>query len=222
MDSEPSSSPQFFVLKVPAPGNYDTEFSDGGDHNVGEAPRCPRCSAVLGMLSWLPPYRGELELHGESFGDLVRAPGNELLMNERMAEAFQREGLKGLSGFHPVEIVRVRKRGQRNKPPVPPKYLCVSPAFLSAAVDETRSRIRRSEPFSCTYCRAVGVDAMYGFALEEGSWNGDDIFRPRGSTGRFVVSQRFEQFVTQHGFTNMQLTPTQEFIQDYSAPNGSN
>lgn len=165
MASDPSSAPRFFVLQVPATGNYDTEFYDA-DGNVGDAPRCPKCNDILGALSWLPPYRGELELHGEGFGDLVRTSGNDLLMTERMAEAFRKEGLKGLSGFHPVEILRVRKRGRRRSLLVPPKYLCVSPAFLSAAVDEARSHIRRSEPISCTYCRVTGVDATYGFSIK--------------------------------------------------------
>jgi hypothetical protein len=214
MASESTPAPRFFVLKVPARGDYDTDFY-GVDDNVGKGPRCPQCDSSLGSLVWLPPYRGELDLVGKGFGDLVRTGGDDLLMTERMTEAFQQAGLKGLSGFEPVEIVRVLKRGRR-KPLVPPKYFRVSPAFLSAAVDEARSRIQRQRPIECAYCRErAGLRSVYSLALEEGSWNGDDIFRPRGLTGTILVSERFERFVTQHGFTNMELTPTEKYVLDF-------
>lgn len=217
MASESSAPMRFFVLKVPARGHYDTDFHDV-DNSVGESPHCPRCGKHFGALSWLPPYRGELDLVGKDFGDIVRAAGNDLLMTERMAKAFQQESLKGLSGFEPVEIVRVLKRGRR-KPLVPPKYFRVSPAFLSAAVDEARSRLQRQRPIDCDYCRArAGLRSVHGFAIEEGSWNGDDFFRPRGMTGMIVVSERFERFVAAHGFTNLELTPTEKYVLDFSPP----
>lgn len=217
MASESSAASRFYVLRQSAGGSHDTEF-EATDRKLGDAPQCPRCNAALGMLTWLPPYRGELKLHGADFGDFVRGRGNELLLSERMAEAFQREGLRGLSGFQSVEIVRVRKQGRHGKRSVPPKYFCVSPAFLSAAVDEARSRIQRARPTSCDWCRSAGLHAVHGFAIDEGSWNGDDVFRPRGAPGKLVVSEHFERFVARHGFTNMQLTPTEEFIHDYDAP----
>lgn len=216
MASDPSSSSRFFVLQVPAPGNEDTEFH-APDRTMGDAPECPQCKAALGMRAWLPPYRGEIQLHGERFGDFVRAPGNEYLMTERMAEAFRQEGLRGLSGFAPVECTGVRQKGRRPAL-TPPKYLCVTPNLWSAAVDEARSQIRRSKPFTCTYCRSAGVDAVDGLAIEEGSWNGDDLFRPRGSTGGLVVSERFERFVSQHGFTNMLFTPSETYSFDFYPP----
>jgi hypothetical protein len=60
--------------------------------------------------------------------------------------------------------------------------------------------------------------STYGFAIEEASWNGDDVFRPRGLTGMIVVSERFERFVTQHGYTNMELTPTEKYVLDFYPP----
>ena len=47
--------------------------------------------------------------------------------------------------------------------------------------------------------------------LEAGLWQGEDIFRPRG-LGFLVVSERFKHFVKQHGFTNMRLTPIEEYV----------
>ena len=73
------------------------------------------------MRTWLPPYRVELELYGQGLGDFVEGPGQYVLISERVAEAFRAEGLTGLLGFHPVEVVRVRRKRKGPKPvPCPP------------------------------------------------------------------------------------------------------
>jgi hypothetical protein len=197
--------------------SHDTEFIDTGG-NVGDAPRCPRCGDVVGMRIWLPPHRGELTLHGQDFGDFVRGPGNSILLSERFADAFRAEGLTGLGDLHPVEVVRVRRKGKGPKPTTVPRYVSATPVLGSAAIDEARSHIRRSEPISCDYCRCTGIDANHGFTLEAGSWQGEDIFRPRGLTGRHVVSERFARLVAQYGFTNVRLIPTEEVAYDYATP----
>jgi len=211
--SESHASPRFFALRHAFGSPYDTSFEREGDV-MGEPPRCPHCGDIVGLLTWLPPYTGKLNLHGQDFGDFVKGPGNGLLLSERLVDAFRKEGLTGLSGFHPVEMLRVRRQRRGPKPPVVPRYFYVSPAYGRAVIDAAHSRIRRSEPISCTYCRATGVDAIHGFSLEPGSWQGEDVFRPRGLHGEIVVSERFAQFVTQHGFTNMLLTPTEELVWD--------
>lgn len=71
-----------------------------------------------------------------------------------------------------------------------PRYFAVTACFGRAAVDEARSRIRRTEPITCNECRSTGVDAIHGFTLEPGTWAGEDIFRPRGLQGDLVVSER--------------------------------
>jgi hypothetical protein len=166
------------------------------------------------MLTWLPPYRAELELHGASPGDFVKGSGDDVLISERMARAFKAEGLTGLLGFHPVEVVRVRRRLKGPKPDAVPRYFVVSPCFGRAAVDEARSHLRRNEPITCPECRYTGMDSIHGFALEPGTWEGEDVFRPRGLPGRIVVSERFAEFVKKHGFTNMKLIPTEEYVWD--------
>ncbi len=61
-----------------------------------------------------------------------------------------------------------------------------------------------------------GVNAINGFVLEPGTWGGEDIFRPRDLPGDIVVSERFKDFVELHGWTNMVLTPTEQFVWDPS------
>jgi hypothetical protein len=164
-------------------------------------------------LAWLPPYRAVLELHGKDLGDFADGPGFELLISERMAEAFRAEGLTGLLGFHPAEVVSVRPR--RKKQALSAScYFVVSACFGRGVVDDARSRLRRSSPVTCLECHSTGVDSIHGFVLEPGTWQGEDVFRPRGQQGSIVVSERFARFVQRHGFTNMQLTPTEEYVWD--------
>jgi hypothetical protein len=207
--------PRFFVLEADVWGPDDTQFDTVEPESLGKAPRCPQCGDPIGMKEWLPPYRIKVELYGKDPGDFVDGPdGNSFLISERMAEAFRTEGLTGLLGFDPVEVVSVRRKRKGHKPAAVPHYLAVTPCFGRGAVDEARSRIRRSEAVTCPECRSAGVDSVHGFALEPGTWQGEDVFRPRGKQGSILVSDRFSVFVKQHGFTNMKLIPTEEYIWD--------
>jgi len=207
--------PRFFVLDDDMWGLHDTKLAKAEPVNRGDAPRCPKCGDIIGMLTWLPPYRGRLELHGGGFGDFVEASGYDFLVSERLAKAFQAEGLTGLLGFHPVEVVGVRKKSKKTQALAVPRYFAVTARFGPGAVDEGRSHFRyASKAAVCPDCRFIELDSIHGFTLEPGTWQGEDVFRPRGLPGRIVVSERFAAFTQRHGFTNMKLTPTGEYIWD--------
>jgi hypothetical protein len=212
--SDPQASPRFFVLENDMFGRHDTQSLGSDSENVGEAPRCPQCGSIIGMLTWLPPYRVELELYGKDFGDFVKGPGYDVLISERFAEAFRAEGLTGLLGFHPIELERVRKMRRGPMPAFVPRYFAVTACFGRGAVDEARSRIRRSKPVTCPECRSAGVDSVHGFRLEPGTWQGEDVFRPRGKQGSILVSERFAEFAQRYKLTNLKLTPTEQYTWD--------
>jgi len=214
MASEPPAVPRFFVLEDAMWGPHDTKFDKVEPVNRAPAARCPRCNGITGMKTWLPPYVCDLELHGGLLGDFIGGSGDEVLISERMAEAFRAEGLTGLEGFHPVEIRRVLKRRKRTEPGTLPRYFCVSACFGRGAVDDAHSLLRRREPVTCPECRSTGMHSIHGFALEPGTWAGEDVFRPRGISGSIVVSERFAAFLQRHPFTNMKLIPTEEYIWD--------
>ncbi len=216
MVSEPAASLPFFVLEKGALwSRYDVDVDKLEPINRGEAPDCPRCGGAIGMLPWLPPYRVELVLHGEELGDFLKPSGHDLLVSERFARAFQEEGLTGLEGFHPVEVVRVRRKRRGPKPAHVPHYLVVRTRSSRTAVDLARSRIvYANNPPTCEDCREATKNAIYGYTLEADTWRGEDIFRPRGLHGRVTVSERFARFVERHGFTNMVLTPTEQLVWD--------
>lgn len=214
MASDPLSRPAlFFAMDRVLGGPDDTEFSRTSS-NAGPALRCPQCGDIASLLSWEPPYQGELVLHGKNFGDLVDGPSGGLLVTERFAHDFQAEGLTGLSGFHPVDIKRVRRRGRGPKPGPPPGYLYVTPSYGHAALDLERSRILRKKPVTCSWCRYAGPDAINGLFVEDGTWNGDDIFRPRGMWGVVFVSERFKRFAERHAMSNMALIPIEKYVWD--------
>jgi hypothetical protein len=219
MASEPLAPSRFFVLEEGiACSRYDVEVDTVEPANLGRAARCMRCGGVIGMKPWLPPYRAELVLHGEELGDFIKAGGDDLLVSERFAQAFRDEGLTGLEGFHPVEVVRVRRKRRGSIPSNVPRYLVATVCFGRAAVNLSRSRIRYGQVSTCEECRAGGLDAIHGFTLEEGTWRGEDIFNPRGLLGVWTVSERFERFVARHGFTNLRMTPTREYVWNPRGP----
>ncbi|MDY7227204.1 hypothetical protein [Hyalangium rubrum] len=214
MASDRPLTPRFYLLEGDMFGRFDTQFDTADPVNTGDAARCPQCGDVIGLRPWLPPYRGTLELYGEAAGDFVKFPGDNMLLSERMAETFRTEGLTGLFGFHPVEMIRVRRKRKSSRTLAAPPYVVATFGFGRAAVDEAHSHIRRSEPITCSECRCTGLDAIHGFTLEPGTWQGEDVFMPRGLPGCIVVSERFTAFVQRHGLTNMQLIPTETYVWD--------
>jgi hypothetical protein len=166
------------------------------------------------MRPWLPPYRVNLVLQGERPGDFLDTTGHDLVVSERFARAFREEGLTGLEGFHPVEVLRVRRRRPGPGRASTPAYQVVRARYGPAAVDLARSSIRWAEPPTCDWCRTTLKQGVSGFRVEPGSWQGEDICRPRGLLGCLIVSERFERFVARHGFTNLRLTRTEEFMWD--------
>ena len=216
MASKASESPRFFALKSGGSrSRYDADVYSVEPENQGDAPRCARCGDLIGLIPWLPPYRAELELFGSELGDLVECPGYDWLISERFAEAFRNAGFTGLDGFHPLEISRVKCMRKRSLQPLTvPRYLVVSPHFGRALADPVLNRARISEPPTCPECRSTGIDAIHGIVLEPGTWSGEDIFRPRGMTGQLLVTERFKDLVERHGFTNVQLTPAEQYVWD--------
>jgi len=208
-----ASEPRFYVLDrddFRKPRDTHAELALG--FQVGDAPRCQKCGWIIGMLEWRPPFQVEVTVYGkEGAGDFVTCTGDTLLLSERMADAIRSEGLKGMHGFHPVEVVKMNARAKRLGIP---RYFSVRVTYGRAALDEARSRLRRSKPLAREECRNPGLDGIYGFWIQPGTWDGLDAFRPRGLQSDVVVSERFADFVRRHGFTNIKLIPTEQFVWD--------
>lgn len=203
---------RFYVFERWPQTRYDTDFVDAEPSNTGEPARCPKCGRPIGMLPWLPPFRAELRIYGQTFGDVAYGPAGNILVSARFAETYQLERLVGLVGFEAVEIVGVQRRGGSGADQPTPRYVHAAITAGGAVIDEARSRLRRSGPVTCDVCRSDGLDTVTGFLLDKGTWTGEDVFYPRGLSGIAVASERFRDFIARHQFTNVNLIPTQEYV----------
>lgn len=203
------SSNRFFVPTREAFGSrYDAEF-EAVDRRRGPARQCPVCGTTVALGEWLPPFRVELALYGREFGDFCFGGGGfDFIVSERFVDVFAAERLTGLSGFEAIEVVRVR-RGRHTKPP---RYFHVAATESEAAMDEETSLILPG-PGPCQACRQ-GVDAIYGFSINQRSWKGEDAFHPLGLPSQTVMSERFAAVAEKASLTGLHLVLTEEYQWD--------
>ena len=212
----------FFVLEEPSAGTAEDKV--GGTRampeegfNVGEAPRCPRCGRFIGSLAWLPPYRVEIETWGREFGDLVIASGRSMLASDRFRQIYERSGLKGLSGFEPVEIVKItRHRKLRGDPP---KYFKVNVARSQTTEDQTASGVEWSEEATsfcpeCLFPKEGVVKRWKKVAIRPETWQGEDIFIPRGGGG-IITSRRFKEACEANKIRNVLFVSAEKHAHDF-------
>ena len=204
---------QFFVLEEEVGLPYETRCDGMQPEHIGEVSdcqTCPVCGEHVGMLPWLPPYRAELKAYGKALGDVAFGSSMSLLVSDRFRNAWEAAHLRGLV-FTPLERLRVRppRLGKKRV-----TYFHVAPRRFGARVDLKRSLIEYGQPITCSYCLSAGVDTVRGMAIEESSWTGEDMFIPWGKPGSIIVTDRVRQLRDEHGLTNVNLTPVEEYFWD--------
>jgi hypothetical protein len=208
----------FFVLDQPnacdaQEGFGPTDASREDGFTTGEALRCPQCSRYLTMLRWLPPYRVELHTWGSEYGDFADI-GQEMIVSERFAQVFQENGLQGLSGFEPIEIVKVTHHSGTPSQPLP-RYVKANVTLSPTTVDQRASGyVWADESKVCPACLFDDLKRFDRIVIKEDTWNGDDIFFPRGGT-RILVSDRFKSLCEQHGFLGVVFRPADQESYDH-------
>lgn len=188
-------------------GEESTDFVQTDPHNTGEAPRCEVCGAFVGMLHWEAPLRVELETWGSAFGDLAFGPGDSFLVSERFKNLWGGQGLSGLSGFEPVEVVKVRQRGKRLRAG-PPPYYRVEAARSRVAIDPNKSGIRWETPPRCDACLS-GIVKGWERVVLRGEPD-QDLFIARGHPGQVLTSERFKRFCDEQAITNCRMIPGEQ------------
>ncbi len=205
---------KFFVINDFHYGDGETTMSLPRDYNQGPADECPRCGAAISMLKWLPPYRVTINLRGDEFGDLVFGTnGASFLVSELFADVWRHHGLKGLSGFHPVDVTRIRSR--RKKRPEPPRYLLVEVGLGPARIDPQASGIVWVEPPTCAECLSAITARWQRAVFVEGTWEGEDIFEAVGFSGDFIVTERFKRMCEDFQIKNARFTPAENYAHDF-------
>lgn len=206
---------RFYLLEAPKPGSIEdraggVSFSEADNPNRGPAPTCPRCGRFLGMLTWLPPYRIEIEPWGRHWGDVAQM-GNDLIVSERFRQAFVEESLKGIEKFDPVEVVKVNRRWGRPKEPMP-RYFKGSVVFSPTAIDQVASGYEwEDESRVCPECQfdpLADLRRRKRLVVKQETWNGDDVFFPRGCT-RVMVSERFRSMFQDHKLLGAIFIPSE-------------
>ncbi len=178
--------------------------------NVGDAPECPACGEYVGMLPWLPPYHAEIIVHGKKLGDVVDC-GAELLVSDRFREAWEKEGLRGIEEFSPVERLRIRpaRLGRR-----PLTYFHIKARYYGTRLDLQKSLIDFRKPPTCSYCQTGHIDCVRWLAIDESSWTGEDFFIAWGRTSDIIVTDRVRQMRDKYELTNINLTRVEEYLCD--------
>jgi hypothetical protein len=212
MGSDPESAMQFYVLETPKPdssedraGRIDVMLEEG--FHVGEAPRCPRCGRFLGMLTWLPPYRAQLATWGRKYGDVART-GDDLVVSMRFKAAFEKVGLKGIKMFEPVQVVAVKhRRGKPHESMAP--YFKATIVRNSATVDQVASGyVWADGSKKCPECLFDTLKRNERIVIDQETWNGDDIFFPRGGHGP-IVSERFRSMFHENKLLGAVFIPSE-------------
>ena len=167
------------------------------------------------MLSWLPPFRAELEVFGKEFGDLAFGPRNSLLVSQKVREMSYQHGLTGFLGFDPVEITNIKYKSRKRLRPIPLMYFRVSIVYGPTALDLAASDMEWLEQPTCPECYGAMIVRWKRLVIKEDTWTGDDIFRPRGMSGEVMVTRRFKEACLSHGITNAVFMPGEKACHDF-------
>lgn len=196
-----------------------TDAYSVGDKVQGKARRCAVCGRFIGMLEWLPPYNVELEVEGKEFSDVVDA-GYEPLISERLKNLCESHGITGFRETSLVRVVRARKMpGSTADLATIPKYYITKIDTSRAAVDQATSGfVTTKGSWTCEECRSWHgvIKRIDRLVIEPGTWQGEDIFRPRGLTGTKLVTQRFYSLCEQHKITGVRFVAAEEYWLDFS------
>lgn len=189
----------------------------------GEYDKCPVCHDPVSMKRWLSPHKVKLSsAKSEKWGDFVWGAGFSLLVSSRFRETYKTEGLTGIGEFsEPVEIVRMGTRKTGDFPVTPPVYYLIYVPWGGANQDDQASGLTHENPekITCPFCRSgVSWRKQNRIVIEEGSWNGSDIFKARNAPTRFLVSERFKQIAEKYHFANIWLIPSTQFGYDERMP----
>ncbi|MFV0317965.1 MAG: hypothetical protein ACK5O2_13525 [Microthrixaceae bacterium] len=198
---------RFYVLSPARGSTADTEFFKTEPITRGEAPACLSCGRFVGMRRWMAPHHAQVVVHGESAGDFAFASSSEFLVSDAVVAALEDEGLTGLEDLEEVAVSSTL----RAAPASPRRYFFGAVSLKGADIDPSRSDIERAAVVECDDCLSNGISSIRGFALEDGTWSGADVFVPRGLPGVVVVSEAFGRVAEERDFSNIELVPTERF-----------
>ena len=124
-----------------------------------------------------------------------------------MWRLLQKQKIKELCDYAPVQIRRVRFRGKRLSPH--PTHGRVMVAGVRQAMDPVASKAAYSRPPTYSECRSGNITRVDGLVLESGPLPEEDIVRVRRLSGMVVATTRFKDFCERHDVKNINLVPVE-------------
>jgi len=205
------------ISKVPNPKSgeqYKPKWaeSEAVDRKNGNCLQCPLCGAPITMKQWMPPRK--IKLTKPKYPDYVSYwAGDGIVVSERFKKAYEISGLKGITVFNPLEVVKVSYMKENS--PISPQYYDAIPAVSFAKVDNRKSKIKgyKNEP-KCSLCNPRGktVSTIKGITLDWSGWEGEDIFRLHELGGTYFTTQCFVDFCQHNEFTNFSFVLSSNYI----------
>jgi hypothetical protein len=213
---------KFYVLKKndfrTERGHADTEWMRA-TRSFGDAPQCPQCGTYYAGMEWLPPYKIELEMFTQQYGNVAMGSGGKIIVDEYFKDCFEKTSISGLEIADKVEIAKFLCRpGVKKKLlGIPPQYYLTKIKYGCAAMDHEKSGsvFELGKTPTCDYCRLGGIMRYSRIAIDEGTWDGTDIFFVRGIGGTIVTSQKFKDWWDSCNFNNCKVIPTEEMSRDH-------
>ena len=211
----------FYIFEPENGDLFGTKWAYGETINAefSDPQACPKCGAYVSGGYWLPPLDIYLSSAKEDrWGDFIWGAGFTMVVSERFKRLYETEGLSGVTEFREVNIVKVGKRKTGDFTGLAlPRYYDFSILWGKASQDDKKSGLTHEKPeqIKCSYCRSgVSYRKQKGIFLEEGSWEGDDIFKPRNSPVDYMVTEKFRQVVLDHKLKNFWFIPAEKYVYD--------
>ena len=176
--------------------------SDAVDPKYGDCLYCPLCNAPITKKQWMHPRK--IKLSKPKYPDYISYwAGDGIIVSERFKEAYEKSGLKGITLFSPVEVVKVSRIKENS--PKPPNYYDAMPTISFAKVDDSKSIIKgRRQEHKCSLCNPRGktTDLIRSITLDWSGWRGEDVFRLHELGKTYFATQHFVDFCQQNEFEN--------------------
>ena len=180
------------------------------DPILGDGEKCPLCGRAVSLKRWMEPRR--IKLSNSRFPDrlswwILDPP----IFAESVKDAYECEGLTGISEFKSVEVVKVSRKNKRA--PLPPVYFSAEIPYNKSVRVDVNNTIKIGQPrdWKCELCSpfAINCERLEQLRLDTSKWDGTDVLRVY-NVG-IIYSERFYDFVKRHGFTNFNLINTEEY-----------
>lgn len=177
---------------------------------------CPKCGKPISLLSWLPPHNIQLSSSNpDKYGDFLWGAGFYIMVSDRFVRLYQEAGLRGITYFYsPAQIISARVESETY---VMPKYSLIDYKWFGANQDDDASSLVLESPETvyCDYCRLGGKSRKQErIVLELSTWDGSDIFKPRGCPASILVTEGFKSAVEDEGLKNFMFIPSEKYGYD--------